>query len=415
MTVSVPEAPIPTLPAPAERLVDRAAARGRSSLRTRVWRLRAGAWPIAQAAIGAGAAWGLAIVALGHERPVFAALAAVISLGATVGQRTRRAFELVLGVLVGLLVADLIVLGIGSGPLQIALVVVLAMGATTFLGAGPLLVTEAAVSAVLVVTLEAGGSFPFTDRFLDALVGGAVGFAVNNLVFPPNPSLLVGRAAQAVFAELGTVIEDIATALEGGDLGRAEAALARARKLDERVDAFADALSVGRETARLAPPRRGARAELERYAEAAGELDLAVRDTRVMARAVQSLVRRGEPSPDSLIAATRQLAEAVWALGAQLEEPDRREATRTAALEAAASATRSLEERRDLPTSALISQIRSTAVDVLRASGMDRGEIIDAFEEPERSEPGARASAGHPVPPKPPVEAPGSAWRGGAG
>ena len=122
----------------------------------------------------------------------------MISLGATVGQRTRRAFELVLGVLVGLLVADLIVLGIGSGPLQIALVVVLAMGATTFLGAGPLLVTEAAVSAVLVVTLEAGGSFPFTDRFLDALVGGAVGFAVNNLVFPPNPSLLVGRAAQAL-------------------------------------------------------------------------------------------------------------------------------------------------------------------------------------------------------------------------
>ena len=86
-------------------------------------RLRAGALPILQTAVAASLAWFLASTVLGHERPFFAAIAAVISLGVVVGQEGRRVIELVFGVACGLAVADLLVILIGTGTVQIGVVV----------------------------------------------------------------------------------------------------------------------------------------------------------------------------------------------------------------------------------------------------------------------------------------------------
>ena len=85
---------------------------------------------------------------------MFASIAAVISLGASYQQRGRRAAELVAGVVLGLTVADLILNAIGNGPLQIGLMIVLAMSAAVILGGGELLVSEAAVSALLLASIE---------------------------------------------------------------------------------------------------------------------------------------------------------------------------------------------------------------------------------------------------------------------
>ena len=78
-------------------------------------RLGVGVWPILQTAVAASLAWFLASTLLGHERPYFAAIAAVISSGVVVGKEGRRVLELVFGVACGLAVADLIVVLIGTG------------------------------------------------------------------------------------------------------------------------------------------------------------------------------------------------------------------------------------------------------------------------------------------------------------
>lgn len=56
-----------------------------------------------------------------------AAIAAVVCLGLTRGQRLRRPIEWTLGVGLGVDVGDLLVSAIGAAPWQIALVVALAM------------------------------------------------------------------------------------------------------------------------------------------------------------------------------------------------------------------------------------------------------------------------------------------------
>ena len=64
---------------------------------------------------------------LGHENPFFAPVTAIICLGITYGQRLRRIAEVTIGVAIGVLVGDLVVLVLGNGAWQMALVVVVAM------------------------------------------------------------------------------------------------------------------------------------------------------------------------------------------------------------------------------------------------------------------------------------------------
>jgi uncharacterized membrane protein YgaE (UPF0421/DUF939 family) len=343
-------------------------------------RLGVGFWPILQTAVAASLAWFLASTLLGHERPYFAAIAAVISSGVVVGKEGRRVLELVFGVACGLAVADLIVVLIGTGTVQIGIVVAMAMAVAWLLGGGPALVSEAGVTALITVMLDPTTSGWSPERFVDALIGSGMALGVR-AVFPSDPRHRVERAAHTIFDDLTGALRETATALRSGNLELAEHALQQARETDERMDAFRETLEAGYDTARLSPPRRHALGQLALYATAADQLELAVRNIRVLARAAASTVREGGTVPEALSETILDLAYAVESLAAYIEEPEHPMDTRRFALKAAEGATAVLEESNDLKTSMLVGQIQSTAVDLLRASGMDRTEALDAFYE----------------------------------
>ena len=336
--------------------------------RTRLTRLRVRMWPILQTAGAAVAAWYLAGLLTGEDRPVFASIAAVICLGATIGRRDERSVELIGGVVVGIAVADLLVRAIGTGPVQIGVLVILAMAAAVLVGGGPLLVTEAAVSAIILASLEPAPTGLSADRLIEALTGGFVAFAVSSLVFPLNPQLHAGRAAQVVFGELGRVLEEVSAALGTGDRKRAEAALVAARGLDPDVRELEEALLAARETARSSPLRRSRLIELDRSARGARHIDFAVRNTRVLARQALRFLRAGEAAPPELAEAVRQLALAVWALAAEFEDSARPSGLRRHASEAAALALATHRPGAALALSEIVGQVRSTAIDLVRAS-----------------------------------------------
>src|SRR5829696_84253 len=325
---------------------------------TGIDRLRVNGWPVVQTAVAASVAYFLAVIVFGHEQPFFAPISAVICLGVTLGQRWRRAVELVFGA-----------------------VVLLAMAAAVFFGARPLLVNQAAISALLVVVLQPPDNVFDPARFLDALMGGGVALTVNYL-FPIDPERLVERFARPVFDELAAVLEEISGALRDGDREAVERALARARTIDDdRVTNFYEALAAGYETARLSPTRRRALEHLELYANAGTRIDLAVINTRVLARGAANALRRGDGVPSLLPEAVQDLARAVRALAIYLEESRGSDEARRFALEAARKATEILKERHDLAISVLVGQIRSAAVDLLRSTGMDQASALQALEE----------------------------------
>jgi hypothetical protein len=355
-------------------------------LRSSARRLRSSWLPILQTAVAACLAWFLAVLILGQERPTFAPIAAVIALGLAVGERGRRAVELTLGVAFGVALADLLVYVVGVGALQAGAVVVLAMGMAVFLGGGDVGVKEAAISALIImITFRSSqAGFPI-ERFLEALIGGGTALLINALL-PVNPERMVEDAAFPVFAESAAVLEEVADALEQGDVGRAQRAYVKAREIDARVSGLKEAVAAGRETARLAPPRRGSLGHMELYAGAADQIDLMVRDVRALARAALSVVQPEESAPERLLAAIRLLARATEALAAYLQTsgvpPDE---TRRLALEAAKEASTLLEEHEDLArnlgVNGLVDQIHSSAVDLIGGTGMDRSEALLALEE----------------------------------
>jgi uncharacterized membrane protein YccC len=348
----------------------------RSGLRRRARRLRSAWWSIAQSAVAAAAAWALA--SLVNPRPFFAPVSAVISLGLARGRRTDRALELVLGVAVGIAVADVIVTVLGTGTLVIGLVVALSMSAALLFGAGAILVNQAAVSAILVATIQppSGGLSP--NRFVDALIGGAVALLVGQVLFPRNPLRALAQAAQPVVDDLAVALHAVAEALRAGDVQLAERALEVARAVDDDLAGFYDAVSLARETVPALAGRRP-RQRLPIYAEAALQMDHAVRNARVLARRAVASVRHG-PAPPALADAVELLADAVVELGRALAEPGHAQQARRLALQAARRATRALEEDPGLSAVVIVGQVRSTAVDILLGSGMGSEEARAAVE-----------------------------------
>ena len=349
----------------------------RGQVRRRTSRLRAGLWTIAQTSIAVGAAWLIAQQV--NDSPFFAPISAVVSLAATRGQRTRRAVELVLGVAVGIAIADLIVSALGTSTLVLMLVVALSMSAALLLGGGSILVSQAGVSAIFVTTVEQPHGFT-PNRFIDALIGGAVALLVSQVLLPRDPVAGVRNAVKALGDRLGLVLRETALALRTGDVERARRALDVARATGANLDDFADAVEIARETISVRPPVWRARERLPLYAGAVAQLDLAVRNTRVLARRAVSTVRRHGPAAPALADAVERLAAALDELVHPLDDPETETQSRRLALEAARRATSVLAADHTMSTSALVAQVRSTAVDLLRGSGLTEDEAIAELE-----------------------------------
>jgi len=362
--------------------VEDAAARSRRSARVRAGRLIEAGRSVGQIAVAATLAWLFALEVLGNPEPFFAPVAAIVTLSVTYGQRGRRAVELGLGVAAGILVGDLIVLAIGTGTLQLGLVVLIAVSLAILLGTGPLIVNQAGISAALVVTIQApDGTFAF-DRFQDALTGSTIALGISAVLFPTNPIVLLRRAAGPVLEELAATLEDVAQALLERDQGAAERALLRARAID--ATAVHEAVEVGRETTRLVQLRRRARPHVDRYADAATQIELAIRDVVVLARGGVRAIQLADSVPREIADALRNLAAAVRALDALLEGPEGEADVRAPAVRAAGSATLVLEGTQNLSVTAIVAQIRSTAVDLLRGSGLERETAQEAVRQAAR-------------------------------
>jgi len=353
------------------------AARARARLELGGRRLRMSALPIVQCGLAAGIAWFVAADLVGHARPFFAPIAAVISLGVSLGSRLRRAGELVVGVSLGVLVGDLLISWIGTGVWQIALVVALAVAVAVFADGGTLIVAQAGASAVLVATLLPPGDTGGIDRCVDALIGGTVGVLVVALL-PSHPLGPVQRQARQALDELAGVLFDIAGALRSREEAAAGAALSRARRSQPLVDDLRAALRSGREVTTVAPLRRPHRAELTRFSELAERIDYAFRNTRVLARRALAALQDDEPAVEELPDAVALLATAVRSLADQVR--GEREAARAPILELIHAAP-ILDEAGDLGMSeqVMIAQLRSIAIDLLQATGLTRREAVAAL------------------------------------
>jgi uncharacterized membrane protein YgaE (UPF0421/DUF939 family) len=314
---------------------------------------------------------------VGHEQPFFAPISAVITLGLTVGQRRRRAIELAIGVAMGIAIADALVAAIGTGTWQIGIVVALAMVAAALVGGGSMLASQAGASAVLVATLQPPeGGFDF-DRALDALIGSGTALVVSSLVLPVHPMRLVSESAGPVLDRLVAALGQIATALTTRQPEAADAALLAVARVDGAHEHLLETLEAAGEAARLSPQRRGSLGGVDRFAVAAGELGRAIENVRALARGAVRATNIDDAIPVEAVQAVQELAHCAEELKRYLDSGDP-EPARAAAIRAAALANAVLDATANLSAVHIVGQIRLIAVDLLRATGMERSEAQEA-------------------------------------
>ena len=327
-------------------------------------------------AIAPATALFIATQLLDHKQAFFAPVAAVIVLIAGAGLRGRTLFELVLGAAVGVLMGELLVLAIGRGAWQVALIVVLTVVVGTMVGLKGLAMTQAANSSVLLAAVlpVAGAGNPAVTRFLDALVGGACGLAAI-LLIPRNPVRDIDREVQRILRELAGILRQLSHALRTLDVAAADAQLERARAMTPQVDVMASTAANVTEIARMSPMRWRQREHVDTYVATVTDLDNAVRDIRVLARKTSTLLRRREQVPPGLDAAFDDLARAIEIFSDDLSEHTDFDEAREALIQAARLATLALTHSMTMNSASITAQVRSLAADLLYASGFSREEV----------------------------------------
>lgn len=380
MAATSPPATSP--PAPALRGAGpRAARRLRESLAEvgRSWRI------ILQATVAATAAYAAAL-AIGHQQPFFAPIAALATVAISLAHRLRRAAELLMGNAVGIFFADLLIAEIGTGPWQLGLVVAIALVSAVALGGGPILIMQASSAAILIATISPPtDAQPWnTGRVVDALIGGGVGLLVSALLMPVDPAKHARTATEPLLAALADGYRRVARALRDHDHEAAEAALADLRATAPIIDGFHAGLDATREAVRLAPWYWGQRTLLSSYALAGVHLDNALRNLRVIARQASVSIDRDERVPAAIPEALDALAAATARIGAVLAGDEEPEATQGLLLSAVSRAREAAtgQAERDAPvglfSAPLVGQVRLSAADLLQACGMSSADTAAA-------------------------------------
>jgi uncharacterized membrane protein YgaE (UPF0421/DUF939 family) len=267
--------------------------RARLDPRKGLTRVRESAIPILQIVVAATSAFVFAEFVLGHPAPLLAATVTVSSLGLSRDARPRRMLETVIGMLVGIFVAEVLLIVAGSGWWQLALALGFTLVAARFLSAKPAFAIAAAIQSLIVMVIPAGAPWM---RLIDGMVGGVAALLVTALI-PRNPRAAEARDGDALFVAFDAAAGTLARALRRGDRLRAARGLEKARALQQGVDAWRESLESGLAIARISPFLRRQRFDLERHERIRRAMDLATRNLRVVARRVVYLSDDGVARP----------------------------------------------------------------------------------------------------------------------
>ncbi len=355
--------------------------RTETSLRERLHRIRRSWRLLLRLTIATGAAFAIATHVFGHPQAFFAPIAAVIALTAGVGRRQRVVFELVLGVAFGVLVGELLILWIGRGAWQIALVAGLTAVVAMLFNITGLALTQAINSGLLLAAVvpAPGVANPAMTRFIDALIGGLCGLFMV-LVLPRNSVRDVDESQQELLQRLARVLARIGQAMRTDDAALADLALTEAREAQPLMDALRATATNVSEVARLAPMRWNQRADVGRYAASVNDLDNALRDTRVLARRVAAMLRHDEDAPSELTDAVDTLVEAVLIYADEFASATDLERANERLVAASDLAIGALGDRLTVNTASIAAQVRSLAADLLMAGGVPRTALDDLLD-----------------------------------
>ncbi|WP_423922544.1 FUSC family protein [Frigoribacterium sp. 2-23] len=324
---------------------------------------------VVQIVIAASASYVIAHLLLGHAVPLLAVTITISSLGFARDARPRRVLENAVGVLIGIALSEVMLLVLGKGVWQMGVVLLVVLVVARFFSPSNAFAIAAATQSMLVMLLPDPDGGPFV-RSIDGTVGGLVALAVTAVV-PRDPVGLARADARRLFVELDVAFASLVAALRDDDVRRADEALRRLRATQPLLDDWASTLESALAISRLSPFLRSRLPHLRQQDRIRSNVDLAVRNLRVIARRIDTSLGDGarRPAVADVLDAT---GRAVSALGASLDDVEQLPVAR----DALTAVARRLDPSLLIPgqpvtETIVVLMIRPLVIDLLMATGLD--------------------------------------------
>ncbi|PWH06524.1 FUSC family protein [Brachybacterium endophyticum] len=246
---------------------------------------RKGLGSIARAGVATCVAYLIAHFIWGHPFPFFAAIAAFVIIGvSSTEKKVRKVLEMAAGVMCGVLLGELARATIGSGFWQIAVVVVTAGLLARLIDSGIVFTMQMSIQSLLVTVMPLTPSMSPGTRIVDALTGVVVAIVVH-LLTSGDPRRAQKQAAHSLYRALEDALTQMSLAARSGDVRVATAALSQIRtSSQELVDEWKVANNAAEEISTYSPTHLRHAGDVERLRHLLVGSDRAVRNVRVIAR-----------------------------------------------------------------------------------------------------------------------------------
>jgi uncharacterized membrane protein YgaE (UPF0421/DUF939 family) len=377
------------MPTPAPPLRERV----RSAIRERIGdgldRDRRGLGSIARAGLATSIAYVVAHFVWGHPFPFFAAIAAFVIIGvSSTEKKVRKVLEMAAGVMCGVLLGELARGTIGSGTWQIAVVVVVAGLLARLIDSGIVFTMQMSIQSLLVTVMPLTPTMSPAGRMLDAFTGVVIAIIIH-LLTTGDPRRAQKEAAHSLYRALEDALTQMSLAARAGDVRVASAALSQIRSTSQDfVDEWRIANNAAEEISTFSPTHLRHASDVGRLQHLLIGSDRAVRNVRVIARREVEFLQvvKGRSThgrlADAMLAANDAAVALREAIDSDNDFTDARRALRmfcsylTPETLLRSDSGERLGRVDHFEGVALVIQLRSLAIDLLEATGLEHKDAL---------------------------------------
>lgn len=220
-----------------------------------IWKFLHSTSLIWKAGIAAAIAWEVAKWT-GSLYPFFAPLAAILCVQVTVEDSVMKGYQRVAGIIIGVIIAYFFVKYAGVHSWSIGLMIIMGLGIATLLKMPASAVSQAGVSALLVLTVGTGADdFSYgIHRILETIIGAAIAVIINMLILPPDFTEQAITSVSKAAKELCVRFEEVSKWLANDDMAEnGNALLLSTRSLLQVVREVQTDINLARKAIKYSP------------------------------------------------------------------------------------------------------------------------------------------------------------------
>lgn len=163
--------------------------------------------------VAAVAAWLLAMVIFQTDKPIFAAIAAIIVVQPSVNASLGKALERSTGTVIGVAIALAASLAFGSPSWLVLVAISAALVIAWAFRLTPATANQIAISAMLSIAIGAATPDYALMRILETILGAVIGILINAIIVPPVALEPATRAVSTLGGDIAQILEDLGAAL----------------------------------------------------------------------------------------------------------------------------------------------------------------------------------------------------------